>query len=281
MKGPTYGTSVLLMLVLGCTSATQNKDSKTESLEIREFEPAIRDSLDSANVVGSVLIFDPSKNTYYSNDYNRAYNVFLPASTFKIPNSIIALELGNAVDENTIIPWDSTVRDNKNWNQDLTLEEAYGYSCVPCYQALARKAGVFNMKTQLERMEYPGMVFDFSSVDLFWLQGESRISQRQQVDFLQKLKTKQLPLKPSTYTAMKKIMLFDQTDDYAIYAKTGMAIRDTVTYGWFVGYVETKGNTYYFATNIAPGEGMDLWGEFVPARIEVTLQALRYYDILN
>ena len=80
---------------------------------------------------------------------------------------------------------------------------------------------------------------------------------------------------------MKKIMLFDKTDDYAIYAKTGMVIRDTVTYGWFVGYVETKGNTYYFATNIALGEGMDLWGEFVPARIEVTLQALRYYDILN
>ncbi|HAY88987.1 MAG TPA: hypothetical protein DCY51_06080 [Bacteroidetes bacterium] len=201
MKGLTYGTSVLLMLVLGCTSATQNKDSKTEALEIRELEPAIRDSLDSANVVGSVLIFDPSKNTYYSNDYNRAYNAFLPAFTFKIPNSIIALELGNAVDENTIIPWDSTVRDNKNWNQDLTLEEAYRYSCIPCYQSLARKAGVSNMKTQLERMEYPGMVFDSSSVDLFWLQGESRISQRQQVDFLQKLKPSnshlsQAPMQP-------------------------------------------------------------------------------------
>lgn len=173
------------------------------------------------------------------------------------------------------------MRNNENWNKDLTLAEAYKYSCVPCYQELARKAGVADMKAQLRRIEYPGMVFDSSSLDLFWLQGESRISQMEQIDFLKKLKTQQLPLKPSTYSTMEKIMLFDKTDDYAIYAKTGLAIRDTVSYGWFVGYVETKENTFYFATNIAPGEGMDLWGEFVPARIDLTLEAMRSLDIID
>jgi beta-lactamase class D len=273
-------STFFLVALLSCTDSTTSQRAEA-IVETRELEPSIRDIVDSANVVGSVLIFNPNTNTYHSNDFDRALKTFLPASTFKIPNSIVALELGNAADENAILKWDGIVRNNKNWNRDLTLADAYKYSCVPCYQTLARKAGVANIKTQLNRLEYPGMVFDSSSVDLFWLQGESSISQMKQISFLQKLKTQQLPLKASTYAAMEKIMLYDKTEDCAIYGKTGMAIRDTVSYGWFIGYVGTKENTFYFATNIAPGEGMDLWGEFVPARIEVTLKALRSLDIIE
>lgn len=271
---------LLIALSWSCKNNYNNNENTSEKgIMISEF-PNIEEILKKANVSGSVLISEGT-NEYITNNIQRSDSAFLPASTFKIPNSIIALELGNAEDENTILQWDGTVRNNENWNKDLTLAEAYKYSCVPCYQELARKAGVADMKAQLKRIEYPGMEFDSASVDLFWLQGESRISQMEQISFLQKLKTQQLPLKPSTYSTMEKIMLFDKTDDYAIYAKTGLAIRDTVSYGWFVGYVETKENTFYFATNIAPGEGMDLWGEFVPARIEVTLQALRSLEIIK
>lgn len=254
---------------------TSKKTSTDEQLEQRDTVSTYQTILDSANVMGSLLIFDPIENTYYSNDHARAETTFLPASTFKIPNSIIALELGNAKDETTVLRWDSTERNNENWNQDLTLTDAYKYSCVPCYQALARKAGVVNMRKELAKLSYPGMVFDSATIDMFWLQGESRISQMEWISFLQKLKNKQLPLKPETYRSMKKIMLFDQTETYSIYAKTGMAIRDTISYGWFVGYIETQKQTYYFATNIAPKEGMSLWGDFVPARVDVTLEALK------
>jgi beta-lactamase class D len=274
--------TLTILSLVSCQSSNDNIDTVNEEfIEIREVTPELQNIVDSANVRGSILIFDPNNNIYYSNNFKRASTSFIPASTFKIPNSIVALELGNAIDENTILKWDGTVRNNDNWNQDLTLANAYKYSCVPCYQELARKAGVDSMKNQLEKIQYPGMLFDSSSLDLFWLQGESRISQMEQISFLQKLKNEELRIKSNTYTAMKKIMLFDKTDDYSIYAKTGMAIRDTVTYGWFVGFVEKGEHTYYFATNIAPGTGMDLWGDFVPARIDVTFNALKALNCLE
>ena len=274
MKGILH--LLIIFSVFGCQNTTKSTEvDNTETIVIKEVVPALQQILDSANVKGSILIYDPTNTIYYSNDFERANTAYLPASTFKIPNSIVALELGNADDENTILKWDGIKRKSVNWNQDLSLADAFKYSCVPCYQELARKAGINNMKHQLAKIGYPGMVFDSSSIDLFWLQGESRISQMEQIGFLEKLRNKTLPLKPTTYSAMKEIMLFDKTDELTVYAKTGMAIRDTTSYGWFVGYAEKGGHTYYFATNIAPGEGMDLWGEFVLARIDVTLEALK------
>lgn len=248
---------------------TQEEDDSKE-IVLSEFQTI----LDSANITGSVLLLDPESKTYYSNNFERAKKGFLPASTFKIANSIIALELGNVKDEASILKWDSIERNVANWNKDLTLGEAFRYSCVPCYQALARKAGVKNLRNQLDKIEFPGMVFDSSSIDMFWLQGESNISQFQQIEFLQKLKNKELNLKASTYKIMKSVMQNEVTSTYTIYGKTGLAIRDTTTYGWYVGYVEKGAKTYYFASNLVPTEGMDLWNVFVPERVNATVKAL-------
>ena len=65
----------------------------------------------------------------------------LPASTFKIPNSIIALETGLIEDDSTLIKWDGDERRLPAWEQDLVFRDAFHYSCVPCYQEIARKIG--------------------------------------------------------------------------------------------------------------------------------------------
>jgi beta-lactamase class D OXA-209 len=180
-----YLLSSLFFLSLSCQSQGSSQ----------QIEHAFQSLLDQNKLKGSILILDSKENTYYSNDFSWAKTGFIPASTFKIPNSIQALENGIVEDENTMFPWDGEPRYLKSWEEDLNFRQAFQRSCVPCYQEIARKTGAEKMKSTLNRIGYTGMVFDTETVDNFWLEGDSKISQMEQIAFLKKLYTRALPLK--------------------------------------------------------------------------------------
>ncbi len=232
------------------------------------------DSLLQANdVTGSILIYNAAKDDYYSNNFQWAEVRRLPASTFKITNSIIALETGVVEDENTMFKWDGKPRYLDIWEQDLPFQKAFHYSCVPCYQQVARSIGSERMNAYLSKLNYGAMEVADSTIDVFWLEGNSGISQFEQVDFLKRFHNEKLPLKPSTYSIMKRMIIMNQTDSTVLRGKTGWSIRNGHNNGWFVGYMETKDNVYYFATNIDPQESfnMDL---FPKIRLDITMKAL-------
>lgn len=229
---------------------------------------------------GSILLYDPVINTYFSNDFKWSETKHLPASTYKIPNSIIALETGVIESDSTIIKWDGKPRKLKIWEQDLMFSNAFRISCVPCYQEIARRVGFDRMTAYLNKLAYPGMVFDESTIDKFWLEGESKISQFQQIEFLERFYNSQLPISKKTYAIVKEIMLFEKTDQYALSGKTGWGIRGEDNNGWYVGFIETGGKVYYFATNVNPSKGFNL-DNFTTARIEVTKEALRNFGLIK
>lgn len=245
------------------------KQSATALIERPDFQAI----LDSALVEGSILIYDPTTNQSYSNDFDWANTGFLPASTYKIVNSLIALETGVVEDDQTMFYWDGTPRRMKSWEADLTLREAFLRSCVPCYQQIARSIGHERMNQHLAQFGYGNMDVGPENIDLFWLEGDSRISQKEQVDFLEKLHNEELGVKETSYSIMKKLMWLDDTESSTLYGKTGWSIRDGFNNGWFVGYVEQQGNPVYFATNVVPGEAFNM-DEFGRVRLEVTKSAL-------
>ncbi|KPM46683.1 penicillin-binding transpeptidase domain-containing protein [Jiulongibacter sediminis] len=260
-------------LLFSCGDTNQsidhNKSSPTrnESGEIQSF-------LDSAKVEGAVLLFSQSKNEFFCNDFDWAETGFLPASTFKIANSIQALENGIVENDSTMFYWDGQPRYLKSWEEDLTFHQAFQRSCVPCYQEIARETGVERMRQTLEKIGYPGMVFDSSTIDNFWLEGDSRISQFQQIEFLKRLVNKELPVSQKTVDIMSKIMLIDQNEDYDFYGKTGWAQpNDSTNIGWFVGYAVTPKDTLYMATNIQPTPAFNM-NDFGKIRMLVTIKAL-------
>ncbi len=71
-----------------------------------------------AHVKGSFLLYDLQKNEYLGYDLKRAKTPFIPASTYKIFNSLVALETGVVRDENEILKWDGVQRKVPAWNQD-------------------------------------------------------------------------------------------------------------------------------------------------------------------
>jgi len=245
------------------------KQSATALIERPDFQAI----LDSALVEGSILIYDPTTNQSYSNDFDWTNTGFLPASTYKIVNSLIALETGVVEDDQTMFYWDGTPRRMKSWEADLTLREAFLRSCVPCYQQIARSIGHERMNQHLAQFGYGNMDVGPENIDLFWLEGDSRISQKEQVDFLEKLHNEELGVKETSYSIMKKLMWLDDTESSTLYGKTGWSIRDGFNNGWFVGYVEQQGNPVYFATNVVPGEAFNM-DEFGRVRLEVTKSAL-------
>jgi len=256
----------ILTLSCGVRESASNKETKKKYLM-----PELQNIINTANVEGAILIYDMANDNYYSNDFEWSSKGNLPASTFKIANSIIALETGIVENDNTLLKWNGEKRSMKNWEQDLTLKEAFHFSCVPCYQDIARKIGVNKMSEYLHSLGFGNMIVDSASIDLFWLEGRSRISQFQQIDFLKRFYHAELPISPRTTSIMKRMMVIEKNDTYELRGKTGWSIRNGIDNGWFVGYIHIHDKTYFFATNITPKGSIE---SFFIARKELTFKAL-------
>jgi len=245
--------------------------------EIREF-PELQTVFGKYGMKGTLLILDREKNILLG--YNPAIwdSGYLPASTFKIANTLIGLETG-AIDSNYIFKWDGIPRRISSWNRDLTLTEAFRVSCVPCYQEVARKINAVRMKAYLDRLHYGQMEVHPENIDLFWLEGNSRITPRQQLDFVKRLYEEKLPLSASVMKYVKAIMINEKTPEYILSGKTGWAIRNGNNYGWFVGYLETDFSVFFVATLIEPVDPYQI-NDFSAARKTICMDAFRLLKLI-
>ncbi|RPI14166.1 MAG: class D beta-lactamase [Ignavibacteriae bacterium] len=252
----------LLLFVTACSFSQQEKDFSKYFNE--------------QNVDGSFLIYDMNKNEYSGYNLERTKIQFTPASTFKIFNSLTALETGAVPDENYIIKWDSVKRQIPEWNRDLNMKDAFTYSAVWFYQEIARRIGQEKMQDYIDTVGYGNK--DISGgIDRFWLDGGLRISQQEQIEFLKKLFSNRLPFSQRSMDIVKNVMLQDDTPGYKLYAKTGWALRTGTDIGWWVGWVETKNNIYFFATNIESDNPTE---NFPAARKIITKNIFRELHIL-
>ncbi len=270
-----------LIVLLAIISACQQKqEKKVVKNFIYEVDTTLNVIFDSANVEGSILILDYKSMKFISNNFERAKTGFLPASTFKIPNTIIGLETRVVNTNEVIFKWDGQPRRIEAWEKDMDLKQAFRSSCVPCYQELARKVGATRMKMMLEKLIYGNMKVDSSNIDIFWLEGESKISQMEQVDFLERFYFKKLPISDSTHQLMKNILIEEEGQGYVLSAKTGWAIRNDNNIGWYVGYIEKSGEVYFFAVNIEPRQSFNM-DMFPMIRKQITLKSLDKLGIIN
>ena len=158
--------NIYCLFILFVYLACHNKEETAlhiEDLKIRSevLIPEFQSLLDSTEVEGSILIYDHEGNILYSNNFERTTKGYLPASTFKIPNSIIALETGVVESDRTIFRWNGEPRGMEIWEQDLTFRDAFQYSCVPCYQEVARTIGTVRMRKYLDTLAYGDIRFDY------------------------------------------------------------------------------------------------------------------------
>ncbi len=204
---------------------------------------------DKYGVDGCFAMYNESKNEYIR--YNAALcdTGYIPASTFKIPHSVIALEEGVVKDTTQVFKWDGHVWPNKPWNQDQTLATAIKYSCIWVYFGFAEKIGIAKYYQYVKAFNYGNM--DLTGPPTrFWLAGSFRISANQQIDFLRKFYNYELPVSKRSIDIVKKIIVLDKTDKWTLSGKTGGGrLVEGENIMWLVGYLERGNNVYYYALN--------------------------------
>jgi beta-lactamase class D len=189
----------------------------------------------------------------------------LPASTFKIPNSLIALETGVVEDpDKDVFKWDGVKRPIEAWNRDHTMRSAIAASAVPVYQEIARRIGEERMKKYVDLLEYGNRDIG-GGIDQFWLTGNLRIDPVQQVDFLDRLRRGTLPISKRSQDLVRDIVPVTKVGDSIIHAKSGLlgAERGQASLGWMVGWAEKGAAQTVFALNMDCSEPR-LVGERMP-----------------
>ncbi len=224
---------------------------------------------------GAFVLYDLNNNRYVRYNPERGSERFLPASTFKIMNSLIGLETGVIPDENYVIAWDGTPYEIPAWNQDHSLKTAFQNSVVWYFVELARRVGKEKIQQYVDEVGYGNQDISGQS-EAFWLYGNLRISADEQVEFLKRLYQEDLPFSQRSMRIVKEIMLLETTSTYKLSGKTGAGQAGGLNIGWFVGYVEKDGNVFFFATNIE-SESPEAQG--VKAK-EISLDVLHGLDVL-
>jgi beta-lactamase class D len=212
---------------------------------------------DSANVHGTFALYNNASGQFTIYNLKRYKDSsFLPASTFKIVNSLIGLETGIISNEKMIIPWDKKVRMLTStdtafmWNKDLTMQEAFQVSAVPYYQEVARRIGKDTMQRWLDSIQY-GTKKITTTIDNFWLDNSLKIKPDEQLGLVKQLYFNKLPFQKRTQEVVKKVMLMDDNSNYKLSYKTGWSSNEKGNkIGWIIGWIEENRHPYFFVLNV-------------------------------
>lgn len=222
----------------------------------------IRDSLAKrfadVGTAGTFVGYKTDEYLIVASDAGRSGQAILPASTFKIPNSVIALETGVVGDpDKDVFKWDGVTRAFPDWNKDHTLRSAIAASAVPVYQEIARRIGEARMQKYVSLLDYGNKNIG-GGIDRFWLTGDLRIDPIQQIDFLDRLRRGVLPVAPRSQQLTRDILPVEKVGNAVIRFKSGLvgvddhtaagAVRPSI--GWLVGWAEKGDKQTVFALNI-------------------------------
>lgn len=239
---------------------------------------------EDCHVQGSVTLFDQATNTWLTNDPEDSHTPTLPASTFKVINTLIALETGVIQSVDDTVRWPGRIDTTKygyrpDIFRDLTVREAFRYSAGWAYVELAKRIGKARYRDYLKRCGYGNLDLSQEDAD-FWNFGPFAISPFNQVEVLRAIYHERLPFAPEHYAALKDIMLVEQTDTYTLRAKTGWTRDGGINTGWWVGYVQRGANVYFFATRLLQDRSRKR-ADFGRCRIDISRQVLRELGILD
>lgn len=226
-------------------------------------------------VEGTVVIIDERTDGRWVYNKERAQKRYSPASTFKIPHALFALDAGVVKDEFQVFPWDGKKRAYESWNKDQTLRSSMRDSVVWVYQQLTISISEKKEKEYLKKINYGSA--DFSGpVYYFWLNGSLKISAFEQIDFLQRLYRNKLPFTVEHQRLVKDIMIVAAEKYWILRAKTGTYVSKNEKYGWYAGWVEHPDGAVFFALNIDISKNED-----IPKRISILRTVLRSIKALE
>ena len=254
--------STCVVLAAACSGgddAAESDPAETEIVERTEWGEVFAEE----GATGTFALRDVGADTTHVWNGARAVERRLPASTFKIANSMVILETGVVDDVDTVVAWDGVERELDVWNRDHSLRSGIEVSAVWMYQLLAREVGAERMAAFVQAVDY-GNGLTGPAVDEFWLRGDVRINPLEQLDFLERMVVGDLPVRPEVIDAVEEIIVRERGDGWTWSHKTGTALAEDPVLGWLVGVTRHGDRVRVFAMNVDLIELAGLGGQLDP-----------------
>ncbi|WP_291053826.1 OXA-1090 family carbapenem-hydrolyzing class D beta-lactamase [Hyphomonas sp.] len=268
--------AALLMLAAAVLAACASSGWSVPAPEENPVEQALR--LEGVSPAKSALvIYRLEDEKIWASGGARIRERFTPASTSKIPHTLLAYEAGAVTGPDEPFEWDGQKRFADSWNEDQTFGDAFQRSTVWIYQIVVPRIGAARLTEGLQGFGYGNAeIGGPESITRYWLEGPLAISATEQVEFLSRLARRTLPLSARSYDLAVPVMVLEEGEGWTLYGKTGWkSVEGQMDIGWFVGWVEQSGGpapgTYVFALNMDMPGGM----EEAPRRRAAVERALR------
>ncbi len=203
---------------------------------------------------GSFVLYDLKNNAWSIHDMEHATLRVSPDSTYKIYDALFGLEENVITPKNSFVAWSGENYPIEAWNADQTLQSAMESSVNWYFQTIDKQLGTADLSRYIQEIGYgnKNMSADLSS---YWMESSLGISPVEQVELLTKLQSNSFGFAPENIAAVKDAICLSSSDAGTFYGKTGTGrINGKDVNGWFVGFVESADNTYFFAANIQSAE---------------------------
>lgn len=211
--------------------------------------PSVHQLFSEAGITGTFVLYDVTADRYIGHDRTRAKTRFVPASTFKIPNTLIGLSVGVVQSVDEVLPYGGRPQPFKAWEKDMPLRAAIAQSNAAIYQELARKIGLERMRNNVSRIHFGNEEIG-DTVDNFWLVGPLKISAIEQTQFLARLAQGRLPYPQAIQKNVRDIVRLEHGKNWALYGKSGWENAPGQGVGWWVGWVQKRDRIYAYALNM-------------------------------
>ncbi|RDW15819.1 BlaR1 family beta-lactam sensor/signal transducer [Oceanobacillus arenosus] len=199
---------------------------------------------------GSFVLYDKQADKYHIYNEDQSTLRVSPNSTYKIYSALFGLESNIITDGNSTLRWNGEKYPYASWNMDQDLDTAMADSVTWYFQELDEKMPLRTIQSNLKKIGYGN--YDVSGgIEQYWLESSLKISPVEQVQLLEAFYSNKFGFKEKHVQTVKDTLLLEDNDDLQLSGKTGTGtVNGRSINGWFIGYVEEKDNTYFFATNI-------------------------------
>ena len=247
-----------------------------------EEDNSLKKYFDENKVTGSFGLFDNAigQFTIYKLQHFKD-SAYLPASTFKIVNSLIGIETGRVKDDSTIIEWNGNPSIIPACHESLPMYKAFRFSCLPWFQELARRIGKDTMQKEIDSLGY-GQRYGkpiIKKLESFWIDNSVKVTADEQLGLVKRLYFLQLPFQARTQRIVKQMMLMEDNSNYKLSYKTGWGHKENGhSIGWIVGWIEENKHPYFFVLQI---ESADPKADIVSIRMKMLKGILEGYGFFK
>ncbi|MBR7794786.1 MAG: BlaR1 family beta-lactam sensor/signal transducer [Bacillota bacterium] len=223
---------------------------------------------------GSFVLYSIQDETYRIYNEEKSTLRVSPNSTYKIYSALFGLESNVITNENSTLKWNGMQYPYDSWNQDQNLTTAMKNSVSWYFQRLDQHVSKDNIQAYLKTINYGNK--DISAgLSNYWLESSLKVSPIEQVNALKDFYTNKYGFKDKNIQTVKDAIKLEEKDGMILSGKTGTgSVNGKNISGWFIGYVETEADTFFFATNI-----QNEASSYGSKAAEITLSILRDKDI--